>query len=114
MLQKKFALSFSRNLTCRLAQAFLSEKKSDDHDLVFIRHAESMYNRACEEYRLAHGIPYAWKTLCSHEGFDERVLFNYEFVDTRLTDKGKQEVVDVICSAAKLVSCWTARTSTAC
>ena len=40
---------------------FLTSTMNKDHDLVFIRHAESLFNQACEQYRLAHRIPYVWK-----------------------------------------------------
>lgn len=48
---------------------FLTDKPKDHHDLIFIRHAESMFNQACEDYRKANNIPYVWKSLVNHEGF---------------------------------------------
>lgn len=40
---------------------FLTDKPQPHHDLTFIRHAESMFNQACEDYRKTHNIPYVWK-----------------------------------------------------
>lgn len=90
MLHKTISALAPRRLTHFSKRGFLSEKKEPGHDLIFIRHAQSKFNKACEDYRVKNGIPYVWKALCSHEGFDERVLFNYNFVDTRLTEEGKK------------------------
>ena len=41
--------------------SFLTPSPHMNHDLIFIRHAESSFNKACEEYRLKNKIPYIWE-----------------------------------------------------
>lgn len=69
---------------------FLTPTLAPHHDLVFIRHAESLFNHACEQYRRAHNIPYVWKELCNHEGFDQTVLYNTAYMDCPLTEHGRK------------------------
>lgn len=102
MISKVFRSTLQVNsITLKLVNSFLSAKKEVDHDLIFIRHAESEFNVACEQYRRAHKIPYVWKELCNHEGFDQKVLFNMKYVDCPITDKGRKEVLIVLFSALK-------------
>lgn len=70
----------------------LSPQAHPNHDLIFIRHAESVFNQACEDYRLKHNIPYVWEQLCNHSGFDQAVLFNPKYIDCPLTPRGKAQV----------------------
>ena len=88
----KFIYSVSSQFIRRGGSAFstashrlLSEKFTENSDLVFIRHAQSAYNVACEEYRKQHKIPYVWSDLCSHQGFYEEVFLNPQFIDCPLT-----------------------------
>ena len=32
-----------------------------------------------------------WKELCNHQGFDSSVLYNPDFIDCSITEKGKEE-----------------------
>lgn len=74
-----------KSLTKIIKNGLLSSAKKPEHDLIFIRHAESEFNTACEDYRQANKIPYIWKELCNHEGFDQKVLFNKKFMDCQIT-----------------------------
>ena len=87
-LTKKLLYNFVR--VAKKKEPFLSESPSKKHDLIFIRHAESIFNLACETYRKKHKIPYVWKELCNHEGFDHSVLFNPDFIDCSITEHGKK------------------------
>ena len=84
----KVILNISSEAIAR-RQPFLSEVSAPHHDLVFVRHAESIFNLACENYRKKHNIPYIWKELCNHEGFDTSVLYNPDFIDCSITEFGK-------------------------
>ena len=85
--------SFSLQTRPKL-EPLLSSKQTDKHDLVFVRHAESIFNLACERYRVANNIPYIWKELCNHQGFDSSVLYNPDFIDCSITEKGKEECLN--------------------
>ena len=58
------------------------------HDTVFVRHAHSEFNGACEDYRIKHKIDYDWDALRNHKGFDEAVAYNPLYIDCPLTKKG--------------------------
>lgn len=58
------------------------------NDVVFVRHANSCFNKACQDYRLKHNIGYDWDSLCSHPGFDKAVAFNPYYIDSPLTQLG--------------------------
>ena len=47
MLHKTISALANRRLTHFSKKGFLSEKKQPEHDLIFIRHAQSKYNKAC-------------------------------------------------------------------
>ncbi len=58
------------------------------HDTIFVRHAHSEFNKACEDYRIKHKIDYDWDALRTHKGFDEAVAYNPAYIDCPLTSKG--------------------------
>jgi hypothetical protein len=47
MLKQANLSSFGKQLTAVLKNGLLSVSKKPDHDLIFIRHAESEFNTAC-------------------------------------------------------------------
>ena len=57
----KFSNAVHPPLTSSNSYHFLTDKFAHHHDLIFIRHAESIFNKACEDYRKAFQIPYVWK-----------------------------------------------------
>lgn len=46
-MQKIIRTSAVGRLTKRVQMSYLSEKNKPGHDLIFIRHAESIFNKAC-------------------------------------------------------------------
>lgn len=88
-IKKVICFSFSKFMVSTAApnskKYVLNAMPDENTDLVFIRHGESTFNVACEDYRKKHNIPYVWKELCNHEGFDQKVLFNPRFIDCPLT-----------------------------
>lgn len=63
----------------------------NNHDVWFIRHAESHLNTATVEFGSRYNLPIQWELLCQHPSFLTEVRYNYEFVDCSITERGKNQ-----------------------
>lgn len=63
--KKNLLRHFSKNANTphfqKAEKYILNEIPTFDSDLVFVRHGQSTFNIACENYRQKHTIPYIWK-----------------------------------------------------
>lgn len=66
-------------------------EKGQDHPeqpIVFIRHGESMKNRAVHEFRTARNLGEDWDILQQDPEFFKQVIYNPALIDCHLSPKG--------------------------
>lgn len=108
MLQKKFALSLSRNLTCRLAQAFSLRRSRMILDPLFLSVMQGPVYGAAEE-SAGPWHPYAQKALFSWR-LRRAGALQLRVRGHAPTRQGQtRSGVDVMYSVAKLFRCWICR-----
>lgn len=55
------------------------------NDIVFIRHAESEFNKKGEDFAKDNQIEYNWPVLSSNSDFMKNVRYNNQLVDCSIT-----------------------------
>ena len=66
---------------------------SNNFDLIMIRHAESKFNEACDQFTKQLGIDkLGWDEQMNVKAYSEEVLFNEAYFDSKLSEKGKEQV----------------------
>ena len=84
--------------------------QGDEHDIIFIRHAESKTNAATEDFVNRTNVVYDWHHLSQNKEFLTGVKYNLELLDAHLTPLGEQQVTRIPHSARMLLF-WQLPTS---
>ena len=84
----------SKKLLHTLAIPQIYSFSNSSYDLVLIRHAQSEFNAACDEYAKQIGIDkLGWDQQMNVELFTQGVVFNEFFIDSKLSEKGVEQVL---------------------
>lgn len=62
------------------------------HDIIFVRHGESLKNEAVSKYRQERNLPDDWSIFYKDPYFIKTVTHNPDLIDCHLSPKGIQEV----------------------
>lgn len=82
-----------KNIISKLVIPRFYPFSTSSSDLVLIRHAESEFNAACDEYAKQIGIDkLGWDQQMNVQLFTEGVVFNEFFIDSKLSEKGVAQV----------------------